>query len=123
MEAGQQGGWALTIISAIIFVYSYFFLFYVADYLDNGMKPSLKTFPYMIGSFLSNIVLATVAQLEGIVKYKNQNTWVKTEHFITSDVEGETHAGYESLTKGEVPGIPEDNSRIRKVSEDTRETA
>ncbi len=123
MEAGQQGGWALTIISAVIFVYSYFFLFYMADYMDNGMKPKLKTFPYMIGSFLTNIVLATVAQIEGIFKYKNQNTWVKTEHFITSGEEGETHTGYEGLTKGEIPGTLEESSRINHPTKETRETA
>ncbi|NLB91097.1 MAG: glycosyltransferase family 2 protein [Clostridiales bacterium] len=140
VETGQQGGWLMTIVAAIVFVYSYFFLFYIADYLDNGMKPSWRTFPYMIGSFLTNMVLATLAQVEGIFKYKDQNNWVKTEHFITTDAEGETHIGYEKMAVGEVPGDPltdiptnssanEEKRREHTVSplsslkEQTRETA
>lgn len=126
-QQGQQGGWLLTIASAIIFVYSYFFLFYIADYQDNGMKPSWRTFPYMIASFLTNLVLATFAQIEGIFKYKRQNQWVKTEHFISREVEGETHLGYEKMAVGEVPGIAEEEEPIRdrdsEIREESRETA
>lgn len=124
VETSQQEGWTLTVFSAIVFVYSYFFLFYVADYMDNGMKPSWRTFPYMIGSFLTNLVLATLAQIEGIFKYKKQNQWIKTDHFISKESEGETHLGYEKMAVGEMPGLSHEESRCATpIREETRETA
>lgn len=65
-----------------IFVYSYFMLFYVADYMDNGISFRLRTVPLMIWSVMVNTVIAALSQLIGLAKRRQQQHWVKTEHSI-----------------------------------------
>ncbi|MEG0995552.1 MAG: glycosyltransferase family 2 protein [Clostridia bacterium] len=81
--AASMGSW-LTINwpSIGLFFYSFIFLFYVADAMDNQNRASFKTFFPMLLSVLLNTVLAGFAQVVGLVKHRHQNTWVKTEHSI-----------------------------------------
>ena len=37
----------------------------------------------MLFSFITNTILSTGAQIEGIIKYKQQDQWVKTDHCIS----------------------------------------
>ena len=65
-----------------IFAYSYFMLFYVADYLDNGISFRLRTVPLMLWSVAVNTVIAALSQLIGLGLHRHQQHWVKTEHSI-----------------------------------------
>lgn len=70
------------LIAIAVFIYSFVLLFYVANYYDNGQKFSLKYLPTLIISLLFNTVIITAAQIVGFFKWRQQNVWVKTEHFI-----------------------------------------
>lgn len=74
-----------TVAGVAIFVYSYLFLFYVADRMDNGIHFSLKTIPVMIGGMLVNTIVGAYSQLVGLIRYRDQQHWVKTEHAIRAD--------------------------------------
>ncbi len=65
-----------------IFAYSYFMLFYLADWMDNGIRFHLRTLPLMIWSVIVNTVIAALSQLAGLWKHRQQQHWVKTEHSI-----------------------------------------
>jgi len=69
-------------LGAAIFGYSYFFLFYLADWMDNRIHFSLKTIPVMIGGFFANLIVGFFNQVVGLAKYRDQQHWVKTEHAI-----------------------------------------
>ena len=77
-----DGGWISTAISIALFSYSFFLLFYVADWMDNRVALDVRTVPKMLLSFLVNMALATCSQLVGLVRFRHQNNWVKTEHKI-----------------------------------------
>ena len=65
-----------------IFAYSYFMLFYLADWMDNGIRFHIRTLPLMIWSVIVNTVIAALSQLAGLWKHRQQQHWVKTEHSI-----------------------------------------
>jgi len=75
----------------VIFVYSYFGLFYLADRVDNGERFDWKTLPMMVWSFAANMVVGAISQLVGLWRHRQQHTWVKTEHKLHG--EGTTPAG------------------------------
>jgi cellulose synthase/poly-beta-1,6-N-acetylglucosamine synthase-like glycosyltransferase len=77
-----QGTWFSTVSSMLIFCYSFFFLFYLADWLDNHSNFRLRTLPMTAVSFLLNMMLATCSQITGLFLHRRQNQWVKTEHRI-----------------------------------------
>ncbi|MBQ6399306.1 MAG: glycosyltransferase family 2 protein [Clostridia bacterium] len=66
----------------LLFGYSYLFLFYVADWLDNGIAFSLKTIPVMIGGFVANMIVGVFNQVVGLLRFRDQQHWDKTEHAI-----------------------------------------
>ena len=68
-----------------IFTYSFFFLFYYADTVDNKIRFSLKTLPVMIASFLANMVIGLISQIYGLIKCRDQAHWAKTEHKIDAE--------------------------------------
>lgn len=68
--------------SIILFFYSFIFLFYVGDHMDNHNKFDLKIFFPMLLSVLLNTMLAGWAQVVGLFKHRQQTNWVKTEHKI-----------------------------------------
>lgn len=73
--------------SIALFFYSFVFLYYVGDYLDNGKRVSLREFCPMLLSVLLNTLIAGWAQVVGLVKHRQQTNWVKTEHSISSTVD------------------------------------
>ncbi len=65
-----------------LFFYMFVFLFYMSEWLDNGIKVNLKLLPELIVSMLVNTLVASWAQVVGLAKHRQQNKWVKTEHSI-----------------------------------------
>ncbi len=82
ISATVRGGWLSSVSSLAILLYSYFFLFYFSDWVDNKIPLRLRTIPMMIFSFILNISLATCSQIKGLFKYRRQSQWVKTDHKI-----------------------------------------
>lgn len=70
------------LVGAALFVYSYFALFYLADWLDNRIGFKLTTLPLMVVSFVLNMLVAVVNQVVGLLLCRRQSTWVKTEHTL-----------------------------------------
>jgi cellulose synthase/poly-beta-1,6-N-acetylglucosamine synthase-like glycosyltransferase len=69
---------------AAILSYSYFFLFYLADWMDNRIGFKLSTIPVMIGGFFANLIVSVFNQIGGLLRYRDQQHWVKTEHAIAA---------------------------------------
>lgn len=69
---------------AAILSYSYFFLFYLADWMDNKIGFKLSTIPVMIGGFFANLIVSVFNQIGGLLRYRDQQHWVKTEHAIAA---------------------------------------
>ena len=89
------GLWALTpgaallksdlgglLMGAALFTYSYFFLFYMADWMDNGIRFSWRTIPVMVAGFFANMIVGAFNQVVGLARCRDQQHWVKTEHAI-----------------------------------------
>ena len=72
-------------VGLLLFAYSYLFLFYLADWMDNRIAPKWNTVPAMIGSVFVNTVVGAYSQLVGLFRYRDQQHWVKTEHAIRAD--------------------------------------
>ena len=70
----------------MIISYSYFFLFYYADWIDNRIHFSFRTVPMMIGGFFANAIVGFFNQVFGLIRCSDQQHWVKTEHCIQADV-------------------------------------
>ncbi|MDD3334004.1 MAG: glycosyltransferase family 2 protein [Eubacteriales bacterium] len=68
--------------SIVLFFYSFIFLFYIGDHMDNHNRFDYKVFFPMLLSVLLNTVLAGWAQVVGLFKHRKQSNWVKTEHKI-----------------------------------------
>jgi len=64
----------------LLFFYMFVFLFYVAEKMDNHIRVNLKILPAMIASMLVNTLVASWAQVVGLLKHRQQSQWVKTEH-------------------------------------------
>ena len=67
-----------------VLAYSYFFLFYLADWMDNHIAFSIRTIPLMIGGFVANAIVGAFMQLGGLIKFRDQQHWVKTDHAIAA---------------------------------------
>lgn len=74
-----QSLWSI-LSGAVIFLYSYFGLFYLSDWVDNRIPFKLSTLPMMLVSFIANMVVAAISQVVGLILHRRQHTWVKTEH-------------------------------------------
>ena len=74
--------------SLLIFLYSFIILFYVADWLDNGVKWKPLSLFVNLFSLLLNTVIVAVAQIWGLFRFRHQNVWVKTTHEINAPKEG-----------------------------------
>lgn len=66
----------------LVFLYSYFGLFYLADWMDNRIPFKISTVPLMIFSFLVNMIVSAISQVVGLCLCRRQQHWVKTEHSI-----------------------------------------
>ena len=85
--AGMPGtgvSWQSLLQGAAIFSYSYLVLFYVADWVDNGIRFNLKTLPVMAGGFAANMIVGMFNQVVGLIRCGDQQHWVKTEHAISA---------------------------------------
>ena len=72
------------LIGTGVLAYSYFFLFYLADWMDNHIAFSFRTIPLMIGGFVANAIVGAFMQLGGLIRFRDQQHWVKTDHAITA---------------------------------------
>ena len=70
------------IYGVLFFTYGFFFLFYYADYRDNGIRFSLKSIPVTVAAYIINLYVGFVSQVYGLIKYRDQAHWAKTEHAI-----------------------------------------
>ena len=72
------------LIGTGVLAYSYFFLFYLADWMDNHIAFSFRTIPLMIGGFVANAIVGAFMQLGGLIRFRDQQHWVKTDHAIAA---------------------------------------
>ena len=68
-----------------LFTYSFVFLFYVADWMDNRIPFKVKTLPVMVASFVANMIVGFFNQIVGLMRCRDQMHWVKTDHRISAD--------------------------------------
>ena len=68
------------IYGVLFFTYGFFFLFYYADYQDNKIRFSLKSIPVTVAAYIINLYVGFVSQVYGLIKYRDQAHWAKTEH-------------------------------------------
>ena len=73
------------VVGVLIFLYSYFGLFYLADWVDNGIRFKWSTLPVMLVSFVASMIIGAISQIVGLLRYRQQHTWVKTEHKLHGD--------------------------------------
>ena len=78
--AAQAASPTASIGGVLLFAYSYFALFYIADWVDNRLPFKWSTVPLMLVSFVASMIVGVISQLVGLARYKNQHTWAKTEH-------------------------------------------
>ena len=64
----------------LLFFYSFVFLFYMGEWMDNRISVNLKILPELLVSMLINTMVAGWAQVVGLFKHRQQSNWVKTEH-------------------------------------------
>ena len=72
------------VLGVLIFLYSYFGLFYLSDWMDNGIRFQWRTLPMMLVSFVANMAVGVISQVVGLCLWRHQQHWVKTEHKIRS---------------------------------------
>ena len=77
-----------TVTGVLLISYSYFFLFYLADWMDNKIRFSIRTIPLMISGFFANAIVGFFNQVVGLIRYRDQHHWVKTEHGIHKEIPG-----------------------------------
>ncbi len=83
--AAQETSLLSTVGGVLLFAYSYFGLFYLADWMDNQIPFKWSTVPLMLVSFVANMIVGAVSQIVGLIRYRDQHTWVKTEHKLHGD--------------------------------------
>lgn len=81
-QTGAATQWWSQLIGAMIFMYSYFGLFYLSDWVDNGIPFRVSTLPVMLVSCVVNMAVSAISQVVGLCRCRNQQHWVKTEHKI-----------------------------------------
>lgn len=81
---GAQGASSIAsqLIGAVVFLYSYFAVFYLADWIDNGIRFDIRTLVPMLVGFVLNMIVAAYSQIVGLILHRRQSNWVKTEHKI-----------------------------------------
>ena len=69
-----------------MFTYSFLFLFYMADWLDNRIPFRISSLPLMLAGFFANMFVGIFNQVVGLMKWRDQQHWVKTEHEIDETI-------------------------------------
>ena len=72
--------WESLVFSLSVFTYSFFFLFYYAERVDNNIRFSLRSLPVTVAAYLINILVGFISQIYGLIHWKDQGHWSKTEH-------------------------------------------
>ena len=72
-------------VSILLVVYNYFYLFYYADWTDNGIRFSPRTISLMVSGFFANAIVGFFNQVVGLLRCRDQKHWVKTEHSIHAE--------------------------------------
>ena len=70
------------LFTVLMFIYSYYFLFFYADWTDNGLPFTLKRLVITVGGFFLNMIACFCNQTVGLIRCRDQANWVKTEHRI-----------------------------------------
>ena len=83
-HAAQNTSALSQVMGVLIFLYSYFGLFYLSDWMDNGIRFQWRTLPMMLVSFVANMAVGAISQVVGLCLWRHQQHWVKTEHKIRS---------------------------------------
>ena len=83
-HAAQNTSVLSQVMGVLIFLYSYFGLFYLSDWMDNGIRFQWRTLPMMLVSFVANMAVGAISQVVGLCLWRHQQHWVKTEHKIRS---------------------------------------
>ena len=78
---------AANIPGIALFFYSFVFLFYVSEWMDNRIRPKLTVLVPMLWSMFLNTFVAGWAQVVGLLKHRQQNNWVKTEHKLNREAD------------------------------------
>ena len=60
---------------------------FYADRKDNNIRFSLRTLPVMVGGFAASSIVGVFNQVVGLLRWRDQLHWVKTEHAIDADNE------------------------------------
>ena len=79
------------VYSLAVFTYSFFFLFYYADWVDNGIRFSIRSLPVTIAAYVINIFIGFISQIYGLIHCRDQQHWAKTEHGIDAHAVHESH--------------------------------
>ena len=58
----------------------------MADWQDNRIPFRISTLPKMIGGFFANMTVGIFNQVVGLMKWRDQQHWVKTEHEIDETI-------------------------------------
>ena len=72
------------LFGAILFTYTYFIRFYFADWTDNRIAFSIRTVPLMLAGSAATLVVAAFKEIGGLIKFRDQQHWVKTDHAIAA---------------------------------------
>ena len=72
-------------IGAVLFAYTYLFRFYVSDWMDNRIRFSVRTIPLMLAGSVACLVVAAFKEIGGLIKFRDQQHWVKTDHAIAAE--------------------------------------
>ena len=66
----------------LLFLYSLVFLYYVGDWMDNRRYPHITEIPCLVLSVLINTFISGFTHVLGLLKFRQQSNWVKTDHSI-----------------------------------------
>ena len=73
------------IYGAAMFTYSFLLLFYLADWMDNRIRFKVSSLPIMMAGFVANMIVGIFNQLVGLMRWRDQQHWVKTAHAIEAE--------------------------------------
>ena len=87
MEAGRAHSTLINQLlmlaaSALMMGYSTFLLYWWAEKVDNARIMRIRDLPFILVSYLVNLLNVSLAQVVGLFKFRQQDKWVKTRHKI-----------------------------------------
>jgi len=79
--------WVRNGLLFLMFLYTLFGLFFVADYKDNQEKPRISALLMVVASYITLYPLTMASQIVGFFRHRDQRVWAKTDHAITVPAE------------------------------------